>query len=75
MSTPTVPVRQSPPDSAQFLIDNPLYRRECFVAWKCGGETLRKFLEGDDATRLFIVRQLEFLDALFALPEFSAKEF
>ena len=62
------------PDYEDWLLHNPLYRRECYVAWRLQDGTLRRFLEGDEATRLFLVRNLDFLEALFDLPEYREGE-
>ena len=59
------------PDYTQWLKDNPLYRMECYLAWRVGEATLRAFLEGDEATRRFITSNLLFLRDLFGLPEFN----
>ena len=59
-------------DYTAWLNENPQYRLQCFIAWKCGEETFRKFLANDDEIRAFIVRNFYFLQALFELPEFHS---
>lgn len=59
------------PDYTKWLEENPLYRQECYLALRCGEQTLRLFIEGDEATRLFITSNFFFLRDLFSLPEFQ----
>lgn len=62
------------PDYVQWLNDNPLYRLQCYLAWRVGEQTFRGFISGNDEDVKFIARETPFLRDLFELPEFNARK-
>lgn len=60
-------------EERQRLAANPRYRLQHFVAWMCGEDTFRAYMDGDKHTRDYIHKNLWFLAALFEGEEFRGQ--